>query len=621
MRLSLSIPKQLFILFLSNLLLACGGGGGSDSSSDLETGVFLDSAVSGLHYETPTQSGLTNSSGEFKYKQGESVTFSVGGITLGSTLGANQITPFDLFNLTAPQTEAEVLSILNNFVNVDDFDRALNMVVFLTSLDNDGNPDNGLDLTGWHTALSDASLSFDYNKNYFSYNEFNTFAKRFGVTQSKSLASAFTHIINSLNINITVNLISQEEIDNGNDGSVDQLKTYNYDSQGRQIAYKSDSDNDGNFEQISNTVFNSEGLTSQNEGIFDFDGSAGQDFTNTNITDKTYDSHGNILTSIQNSDTNGDSVSNERITTTYTYDENDNLIYRNKISSLLNPVLGEVLQSIETETATYDTSGNQLTLQLDYDSNADTITDSIQSYGSAFNAEGLKVSKFSSYDSNADGTLEKHTTTSYSYDSNGNKTTELRESDYTTNHDGVDEIRSTIFTYDAQNNVLTKTSEDSVHYIDIATPHEKQIVTFSYNTQNRIVSNFIEHDSDNDGSIDATYLTEYEYDTQGNSTKTTNTQDDDLQLAGYDAKDVTTNIYDNNNLITSLYESDNNGDTINDYIYRLSNTFDNNGLKQSALTETDNNADGTFETSSKTTFSYTPISGGLLGLVLQNILL
>jgi hypothetical protein len=68
--------KIICIAITYSLLVACGGGGGgNDSSVEVEggvqagiesVGVFLDSPVKGLKYETPTRSGLTDSQGEFR---------------------------------------------------------------------------------------------------------------------------------------------------------------------------------------------------------------------------------------------------------------------------------------------------------------------------------------------------------------------------------------------------------------------------------------------------------------------------------------------------------------------------------------------------------------------------
>ena len=72
----------------------CGSSGSSGSSSDTtQTGTFVDAPVQGLNYSTATQSGVTDSSGHFKYKSGETVTFKIGNLTLGSLNAKKTITP------------------------------------------------------------------------------------------------------------------------------------------------------------------------------------------------------------------------------------------------------------------------------------------------------------------------------------------------------------------------------------------------------------------------------------------------------------------------------------------------------------------------------------------------
>ncbi len=61
------------------------------------TGVFAG-PVRGLRYETPTLSGLTNERGEFRYRDGETVTFLVGGLVLGAVDGAPRVTVGHLAN-------------------------------------------------------------------------------------------------------------------------------------------------------------------------------------------------------------------------------------------------------------------------------------------------------------------------------------------------------------------------------------------------------------------------------------------------------------------------------------------------------------------------------------------
>ena len=80
------MKKKLISSIITTLALT-GCGGGSDSSNtskpEIKTGLFIDSPVKGLFYETKTQSGLTNELGEFKYIEGETIKFKLGGTVLG----------------------------------------------------------------------------------------------------------------------------------------------------------------------------------------------------------------------------------------------------------------------------------------------------------------------------------------------------------------------------------------------------------------------------------------------------------------------------------------------------------------------------------------------------------
>ena len=127
-------------LFLPVLLAltACGGGGGNGSSTSgggvsaaaLE-GQFIDSIVIGLRYETPTTSGFTDDQGRFSYRPGESVRFFVGDVFIGEAEGQAIITPIELVAGAVDETSTQVL----------------NIVIFLQSVDDDGDESNGIRIT------------------------------------------------------------------------------------------------------------------------------------------------------------------------------------------------------------------------------------------------------------------------------------------------------------------------------------------------------------------------------------------------------------------------------------------------------------------------------------------
>ncbi|MBJ6137061.1 hypothetical protein [Marinobacter litoralis] len=135
-------------------LTGCSGssssGGGSSSTpppaGENETGVFVDSAVAGINYATSPsgQTGQTNNLGEYEYQSGDTVTFSVGGINLPPVTATGRITPADMGGGTANWNEDQTV---------------VNILRLLQTLDDDGYPDNGINITpAVHTALKDVAL-------------------------------------------------------------------------------------------------------------------------------------------------------------------------------------------------------------------------------------------------------------------------------------------------------------------------------------------------------------------------------------------------------------------------------------------------------------------------------
>jgi hypothetical protein len=95
---------KTIVFGLTSLIILTGCGGGSESATITDgsninatsSGVFIDAKVKGLHYKTKTQDGFTDSNGIFKYKDGETIEFFIGNLSLGSTKASELITPFEL---------------------------------------------------------------------------------------------------------------------------------------------------------------------------------------------------------------------------------------------------------------------------------------------------------------------------------------------------------------------------------------------------------------------------------------------------------------------------------------------------------------------------------------------
>jgi hypothetical protein len=115
-------------------------------------GVFLDSPVQGLRYTTSPSNvtGVTNANGEFTYNPGDTVTFALGDLVLGSVPAQAEVTPLAVAQaLVAATPGGDVETI------------TVNLLAFLQSLDADGNPDNGITL---NTAVAEemASNAIDF---------------------------------------------------------------------------------------------------------------------------------------------------------------------------------------------------------------------------------------------------------------------------------------------------------------------------------------------------------------------------------------------------------------------------------------------------------------------------
>ncbi len=113
------------------LALGCLTPGCEDSDDGpVREGVFLDSAVAGLTYRSPTLRGATDARGAFRYREGEWISFSVGNLDLGRARGRSVVTPLDL--------------------TIDGYHQArhvtANVCVFLQTLDADRNPRNGIEI-------------------------------------------------------------------------------------------------------------------------------------------------------------------------------------------------------------------------------------------------------------------------------------------------------------------------------------------------------------------------------------------------------------------------------------------------------------------------------------------
>ncbi len=161
---------------LMAVLAACSGGGGDDDEEEggpaagpgwsappasppapvsgaTVDGVFRDALVQGLDYsDGGALSGITGSDGGFRYAQGNTVTFRIGGLTLGSYPGQPFMSPMHLIGTTtnlAQQIE--------------------NRLRLLQMLDVDGNPENGIVISDAVRAVATNWTTPDFGASYAAF--------------------------------------------------------------------------------------------------------------------------------------------------------------------------------------------------------------------------------------------------------------------------------------------------------------------------------------------------------------------------------------------------------------------------------------------------------------------
>lgn len=157
---------QLVVVVFA-FLVGCGGsggaGGGSSRSDEPPTqppaqsavleGRFVDGPVEGVEYRTDTISGVTGPDGTFQYRPGEMVEFTIGGTSLGRTMGAALVTPISL------------VSGANNDLD----DTVGNIAQLLQSLDDDGDPENGIQISAsMRTLAASRTLNLQQSADAFN---------------------------------------------------------------------------------------------------------------------------------------------------------------------------------------------------------------------------------------------------------------------------------------------------------------------------------------------------------------------------------------------------------------------------------------------------------------------
>lgn len=179
----MNLSIKVCALTAALVLAGCGGGGGGGGGTSASlVGTFIDSPVSGLEYASASGSGITDANGRFTYKAGESVTFRIGKLVIGTAVpdGTGIVTPLSLVDGATDANHPRVELILRT----------------LQSLDSNNDPDDGIQISDQdRETLAQAASELDLEDSSTDEDAVESFL---GQPLTVSSADAKQHFNNSL---------------------------------------------------------------------------------------------------------------------------------------------------------------------------------------------------------------------------------------------------------------------------------------------------------------------------------------------------------------------------------------------------------------------------------------
>lgn len=424
-------PK-LLSAFLTGLGLLAGGCQQSGAPGNLgarNTGRLTGPVIAGLAWSTPTQSGVTAADGSFQYLAGESVTFALGPIAIGtSTPASPQMSVFDLVPGATPPTAGADLRRFRTQAGriVVDPDllpvhEASNLLAMLWSFDADKDAGNGIQLaTGVDAVLQGLPLDFRQGTQRFHARQHELRIALFrafdlGLVATARRVNPFQALDRhwaARGIEPQLWIESRQSYDAGNNGTIDSIDQWTIDARGFRIAHARDANADGNPDRLESYEFSDDGELLLR--TVDSDANGGIDHR----LIQEFDAHGRLVRRLE--DTDGGGLP-DRITA-FAYDARGNPV-RTELDDNADGVVDAVVSR------SFDDFGNPLRVENDDDANGAPNRIETRTYD--VHHDMLTVL----YDANADGTPEAGER--FEYDSVGNPT--LRENDHDGN--GIADLR------------------------------------------------------------------------------------------------------------------------------------------------------------------------------------
>jgi hypothetical protein len=509
--------KWTFLALVAALMLTGCGGDGNDEPAD-QTGHLQAGHVQGVDFSTPTRSGSTDANGGFVYLPGEAVTFSIGGIELGTVAGSSDVSLFTVAGLTPPTSERALRRELDRMMRTNTaFTRASNMALLLIELDADGNPDNGLDVRNRHVTLAGVSLDFDLPVRQF---EISLYRSVPDVTRNIPPWKPVTWLYGSLGLRVAVHAQTRLDYEslwssapttdtftyyangaletNGFDGSTNGVGKwqfhYEYDAMGRGTGYSSEED-------------------------FDDDDVVDRSY----VTSKQFDGHGDLAAALERAESPFPGESATRRLVEITRDRFGRTT--REVDTMDRGNDGSIDERF-TFDVIYDTRGNASKVTFTSDLEDDGDVDSTAVTTTEYDARDRILRRVDATDGNSDGTVDTINTDTYRYDSSARGPTRLTsERDF--DADGIADWRDVYtWTYDRQGNAAAQSYANEP--LADGVNDYASAMTRSFDRDRRVTEETRDDDRDGNGIIDSRQVDTLRYDDAGNTLQHLNDFDSDF---------------------------------------------------------------------------------------------
>jgi len=555
-------------------LMGCGGGSGDGKPAPTELSGVLHSKIQGVNFRTATRSGKTDADGKFKYLPGESITFSVGGIELGSAAGASNISLFTLAGMTPPTTELGLRRDLDRMrYTATPLANAANRAWLLLALDGDGNPDNGIDVSSHEAALADARLDFDVQPYQFA-------GTVTGLTPglNNNIAPSFPikWLYRSLGVRMAGNVPIGATTDEHNDGVIDSRGWNTVDAAGDITATMIDQDGDGQPDVTTSYTRDSLGRITRQRMIRDFDLDRQPDSDHTVVT--TYDVHGNSVRVVDQVDADANGTIDSEAVAVITHDA-----YGRELEGThtFDDNYDGAADILEVDTYTRDAHGNLLRVVIEVDEQADGDVDSRYVSDYTWDTSNRQLTSAQTRDTDGDGHPDSAWRSLATYATSGTRQT--YDDDYDSDGDGVYEQKSrSRYGYDSVGNATSSVTDYEDSWSTYRGSGE-----FSYDHDRRPLSVVYSYDAGIDGTVDSVVRQSYAYDPNG-FTLSWEYLSESVSHAG-----------------------------LGSWVDSSSYTYSASGAETSSISGTDFDSDGVAELSRRTTIEYAASNDAMAQIVDQ----